>query len=224
MGLFNGIKYDFGDKSAEVIYVYDALCGWCYGFSPVIMKVQEEFSDEFDFLIMSGGMIRDDNATPVSAIAPYIKSAYRDVEQLCGVKFGLPFLEGLLNDPGAVFNSVPAAKALAAFRNEKPGRSFEFASAIQKAIYSDGMPATDFERLAAIAGNFGLDEDDFIARMHSGEVKDIVNYEFQLVEGFGINGFPTVLLRKDNDIRMIARGYTTYKSLSERLRLAAEDR
>ncbi|MFW5658939.1 MAG: hypothetical protein ACOCZ8_03040, partial [Bacteroidota bacterium] len=39
----------------KVIYVYDALCGWCYGFSPNIQQLHDEFGDRVDFEVVSGG-------------------------------------------------------------------------------------------------------------------------------------------------------------------------
>ena len=28
-----------------IYYCYDAYCGWCYGFSPVIKKIADEYKD-----------------------------------------------------------------------------------------------------------------------------------------------------------------------------------
>ena len=30
-----------------VFYCYDAYCGWCYGFSPVIRRIAEEYEGKF---------------------------------------------------------------------------------------------------------------------------------------------------------------------------------
>jgi putative protein-disulfide isomerase len=222
MNIFNGIHYDFDENEAEVIYVYDALCGWCYGFSPVINKLFTEFSGQIDFLVLSGGMIRNDRVGPVSAIAPYIKSAYKDVEQLCGVKFGEKFIDVLLNDPDAIFSSVPAAKALAVMRLHKPAKSLDYASAIQHAIFYNGMHATDSEGLVDLAVKYGVDADEFMQKMNSKEIDEIVNHEFQLVENMDVSGYPTILLRKDNNMDVLARGYTTYEKLQIRLLQALE--
>ena len=46
--------------SPVVIYCYDAYCGWCYGFSPVIKQIAEEYKDHFDIEVLSGGMIITD--------------------------------------------------------------------------------------------------------------------------------------------------------------------
>jgi putative protein-disulfide isomerase len=41
----------------KIIYCYDAYCGWCYGFSPVIKELWLKHREQFDFETISGGMI-----------------------------------------------------------------------------------------------------------------------------------------------------------------------
>ena len=72
----------------SIIYVYDALCGWCYGFSPVIKQVFEKYQAQFDFEVISGGMILGERQGPIGEVAAYIKGAYKTVEDTTGVKFG----------------------------------------------------------------------------------------------------------------------------------------
>jgi putative protein-disulfide isomerase len=77
---------------ATVIYCYDAYCGWCYGFSPVIKRLWSEFRDRCSFEVLSGGLILPDRPLPVSATAAYVQKAYKNVEELTGVTFGADYL------------------------------------------------------------------------------------------------------------------------------------
>ena len=40
-----------------LIYCYDAYCGWCYGFSPVISAIADAYKDKLEVEVLSGGMI-----------------------------------------------------------------------------------------------------------------------------------------------------------------------
>ena len=71
-----------------IYYCYDAYCGWCYGFSPVIKKISEEWKHRMGFEVLSGGMIPKEAARPVSSIAGYISEAYKTVEERTGIRFG----------------------------------------------------------------------------------------------------------------------------------------
>ncbi|HLZ88995.1 MAG TPA: hypothetical protein VKQ52_17190, partial [Puia sp.] len=59
-----------------VYYCYDAYCGWCYGFSPVIRRIYEEYRSVLAFEVLSGGMILPGKPQHIGVMAEYIRSAY----------------------------------------------------------------------------------------------------------------------------------------------------
>lgn len=90
------------------IYIYDPLCGWCYGFTPVIQQLQERNNGNMEFNILSGGMITGDNRHPFSSMAAYIQREHTNVEAMTGVKFGQAFLEKLLPSEEIMDSENPA--------------------------------------------------------------------------------------------------------------------
>jgi putative protein-disulfide isomerase len=104
----------------EIIYVYDALCGWCYGFSPVMEKFSNKHKDEFKITVVSGGMVTGSRIGPLSEMADYISRAYKDVEKASGVKFGENYLKKTLKEGKVFLNSEPSAKALCVFQSFDP--------------------------------------------------------------------------------------------------------
>ncbi len=205
------------EEKPEIIYVFDALCGWCYGFSPVIQKLHEEFEKTADFLVLSGGMIKEEDAGPVGEMAWYIKQAYKQVEDVSGVKFGKEFLENVLEKGDAVFDSVTPARAMAVFRLEKIELAVDFAARLQKAIYFHGMLPGNDETYKALAAEFQLDPDTFVARMKTREIDEIVRNEFQVVAGMGVKGYPSVIVRKGGEMKTLSRGYMDYDALRTEL-------
>ncbi|HEY0356495.1 MAG TPA: hypothetical protein VGC29_09840, partial [Flavisolibacter sp.] len=73
-------------------YCYDAYCGWCYGFSPVISRIAREYEGKLGFEVLSGGMIMPEQPVHFAPMAKYIQGAYKRVEELTGIKFGEDFL------------------------------------------------------------------------------------------------------------------------------------
>ena len=65
-----------------IIYCYDAYCGWCYGFSPVIRRLSHEYAHQLNFEVLSGGMILHEKPLAISVTARYIQNAYKKVEEL----------------------------------------------------------------------------------------------------------------------------------------------
>jgi putative protein-disulfide isomerase len=115
-------------KRPVIYYIYDALCGWCYGFSPVIKAFHDAYKDEFEFRIISGGMITGRREGPIGEVAGYIKDAYQQVEETTGVKFGEDFLNKILEPGEAYFSSLPSALAMATFRLYQPDNTVAFAA------------------------------------------------------------------------------------------------
>ncbi|MFT5915070.1 MAG: putative protein-disulfide isomerase [Flammeovirgaceae bacterium] len=205
-------------EKGKFIYVYDALCGWCYGFSPVISKIYEEHKSSLEFEVISGGMILGDRIGPIGEVAPYIKNAYKQVEERADVKFGAGFLKGILEDGKAVFTSIPPANALSAFKEFLPERAVEFAHTLQNAIYSDGIEIENKSVYPLLAEKYGIDSEEFATKMNGEEVAEKARLDFAFSSQLQVSGFPTVFYTKNSsEFFVIAQGYTDYETLAERL-------
>lgn len=202
-------------EKPTIFYVYDALCGWCYGFSPVMLEFKKRHEDDFNFRALSGGMVTGNQVGPLSKVAVYIKDAYQEVEKLTGTKFGEEFLHKLMNDSQEIFTSVPPAMALALFRTQMPDKEIEFASRLQNAIYYQGLPPGDWATYGECARDFGLNAEEFTAKIQNEKLLELVGQEFKVVANWGIKGFPSVLLQKDNNAYLMARGYSDLEEMEE---------
>lgn len=199
----------------KLIYIYDALCGWCYGFSPVMQQIHEKYAGRLDFEVLSGGMIMGLRAGPIGEVAAYIEKAYPDVERATGIRFGEGFLHNILRPGTAIFSSEMPGIALTVFRKHKPEQAVEFAHALQNALYFSGIELSLLENYRPLAEQFGLSGNDFVREMQAEENRYETMLEFQTVANWGVNGYPTVLLKPDHDHQyyMIARGYTPFERL-----------
>ncbi len=197
----------------KVVYVYDALCGWCYGFSPVMTQFQAKYKDELDFEVISGGMITGDRIGPIGEVASYIGKAYKDVENATGVKFGDTFLNKTLAEGKAVFTSIPPAIALSVFKSLNPEQSIQFASALQKAIYFDGIEPENFDAYGQIASSFGLDGEAFVIKMKDPAYRKAAEEDFNTSTALGVTGFPSVFVEHNGTYYKIGNGYLPLSSL-----------
>lgn len=197
----------------KVVYVYDALCGWCYGFSPVMEQFYETYSEDLDVEVVSGGMITGQRIGPIGDVAPYIKKAYMDVENATGVKFGDGFLKNILDKGETVFTSIPPAIALSVYKNIAPEHSVKFAAALQKGIYFDGIEPMDFGAYGTIASHFGLEADSFVAKLRDPFYLRKAEEDFRRSNHLGVTGFPTVFIENNAEFHRIATGYTPFDAL-----------
>ena len=198
-------------------YVFDALCGWCYGFSPTMQAIKEDYKDRLEFEVISGGMVTGQRIGPIGKVAGFIRTAYKDVERATGTQFGKGFLEGTMAKGTATFSSLEPALALATVRSHFPEKAFAFAHALQHGIYYDGVAPTDQEAWAGYAEKFGVKRDIFLRDVRSPLMHQQALKEFRTSDSLKVEGFPTLFIMKNKVLHKIASGYTPKKELEARI-------
>lgn len=203
-----------------LIYCYDTYCGWCYGFSPIMKKIHEEYASAFEFEVLSGGMIIGEQVRPINFIAGYIKSAYKRVEELTGIKFGEDFLWHINNPEESDWhmNSEKPAIALCIFKEYHPYKQIEFATDLQYALNYEGRDLDDDEAYRHLLEKYGIQSEAFYAKLKTEEYKEQAYYEFALCKQLQVEGFPQVFIqRSESKFYLLAKGYTSYDELKERI-------
>ena len=203
-----------------LIYCYDAYCGWCYGFSPVIKKIAAHFKDKVEIDVLSGGMILPEKPIHISATASYILDAYKRVEEMTGVTFGEDYLWHLKNTEDSDWypNSEKPAIALCIFKELYPEKAVEFAADLQYSLHYEGRDLTDDEAYRHLVEKYSIQAELFYERLKSEEYKDKAKYEFSLVQQLQVSGFPAVLLQTaELKFHLLARGYTDHDTLKDRI-------
>jgi len=203
-----------------VYYCYDAYCGWCYGFSPVIKKIATAFKDKLSFEVLSGGMIPKENARPISAIAGYISEAYHRVEETTGIKFGEDYLWHIFNPDKSDWyqHSEKSATALCIVKEIQPDQQVAFAADLQYALHYEGRDLTDDEAYRHLLEKYVIPEEEFYTKLNSEEYKEKAHYEFALCKQLQATSFPQVLLQvADQKFYLLAKGYTDYETLKKRI-------
>lgn len=203
-----------------IFYCYDAYCGWCYGFSPVMKQLATTYASVFNFEVLSGGMIISDTPRPISVTAGYIQKAYKTVEEYTGITFGSDYLWHINNPDKSDWypSSEKPAIALCVFKEYYPGKQVEFAADLQYALHYEGRDLCDDEAYRHLLEKYNIDAEEFYRRLHSEDYKEKAYYEFSLVKQLQVTGFPAVLLQvNESKFYLIARGYTNFATLQERL-------
>jgi putative protein-disulfide isomerase len=203
-----------------IIYCYDAYCGWCYGFSPVIKKIADEYKDQLDIEVLSGGMMTGEEVMPIEKIAPFIQTSYKRVEELTGIKFGDDFLWHINNPDKSdwVMNSEKSAIALCIVKEYYPERQLEFATDLQYALNYEGRDLDDDEAYRHLLDKYNIQPEAFYSKLNADEYKEMAHYEFALMKQLQVNGYPTVFIQTGElKFVMVARGYTPYEDLRQRI-------
>lgn len=203
-----------------LIYCYDAYCGWCYGFSEVMKKINSAYKNKLEIEVLSGGMVLPEEPVHISATADYISKAYKNVEELTGVKFGEDYLWHINHPDISEWypNSEKPAIALCIFKEYFPEQQVSFAADLQYVLHYEGRDLTDDEAYRNILGKYNFSAEDFYGMLHEEQYKEKAHYEFALCKQLQVTGYPAVLLQlSESKFHLLARGYTDYETLSKRV-------
>jgi len=206
-----------------IFYCYDAYCNWCYGFSPVITQIANDFSTTVSFEVLSGGMIITDTPKPVAVIADYVLNDCKTVEEHTGIKFGEDFLWHMKNpDLSDWFpSSEKPAIALCVFKEYYPDKQIAFAADLQYALQYEGRDLCDDEAYRHLLEKYAIPATEFYALLKDPAYKEKAHYEFGLCKQLQVTGFPAVLMQvNESKFIMLASGYTSYALLKQRIETA----
>ncbi len=187
------------DQDLSLIYVWDAYCGWCYGFSNSIRALHENHP-EISLTLISGGLFVGERSLPIKEY-PHISEANQRISQLTGVEFDERY-QKLLANGTFLLDSEAAAIGFSALRSVAPDRALYLAASMQKAFYQDGKSLSDDETYQDIASSHYLDPDAVMERMKTKEVINDAYADFEKVHQLQVNSYPTLLLKKGMNTSM----------------------
>lgn len=205
----------------QILYLFDPLCGWCYGFSDTIYQFSEKYSEQHEFVPIPGGMVVGDQVKPFREINDFISDAYKKVEELSGCTFGNSYLEELLPS-NKILDSEPPSRALITFRTFDAGQSIKYAKDLQYEHFYNGKDYNDTDWYGKLASNYGIDPQAFDSRFNELKMKQHVQEEFAWVRESGVQGYPTVVLRRGQKYYLLSNGYVPLEKLEESLQMATK--
>ncbi|MGB3182003.1 MAG: DsbA family protein [Cyclobacteriaceae bacterium] len=197
----------------EFIYVFDPLCGWCYGFDQHLLRLHKKFGSDMPFTVFSGGMVVDQNVVSIAESSEYIRKAIPDVEEATSVKFGQGFYD--LMDKGTYrYDSEPPSRALKVFKRlGDRTKSLQFAARIQTMLFKEGKDLNDVETYLDDAHELGVDRDEFLAFFEEENMKRKTREEFEFTRSLGVRGYPTLILRTGDTGSVLSRGFLPFREL-----------
>ena len=203
---------EHADEKPTIIYVFDPMCGWCYGFSPVIAEVAIEYSDRYNFDILCGGMVIGDREGPIGNMSDYILSAIPRLEEYTGVKIGEPYIE-ILNDGTYFSSSEMPSIAIQVFKHLSDENAVSFAEEVQKAMFLNGKSLNDINTYLELIKPYDISSGEFVKCMNDPDFKRKTFAEFDYADQLGVTGYPTILLKQNGNYKVLARGFVPLERL-----------
>ena len=183
-------------------YFADPMCSWCWGFSPVIEHVRDEYRERLKIALVLGGL-RHETAPMTAAQRDEILHHWHAVHERTGQPFRF---DGALPE-NFIYDTEPACRAVVTVGGLDPALIFPLFKAIQSAFYAEGSDVTHADVLAERAAGLGIDATRFLQAFDSDDARARTQAHFRQARMAGVRGFPTLILQQDAQLHPVSAGF-----------------
>ncbi|WP_194270543.1 DsbA family protein [Glaciimonas soli] len=178
-------------------YIFDPLCGWCYGAEPLISAART--IPGLTIALHSGGMMAGANRHAVtSQLRDYVMGHDKRIAQMTGQPFGDGYFNGLLRDTSAILDSAPPTTAILA-AEELAGKGLDMLHRLQRAHYVEGRRIAEttvlFELAKELEINAAAFAEAFDRLSGAPTVQHFNESRIRLTQAGG-QGYPTLVLER----------------------------
>jgi len=177
-------------------YIHDPLCGWCYGAAPLVAAARAIVTVRAH----GGGMMSGASRQAVTPqLRAYVMPHDARIAEASGQPFGERYVEGLLRDCEAVFDSEPPTAAMLA-ADALAGRGLDLLARLQRAHYVEGRRIAERAVLVDLAAEIGLDAGGFAQALDvqmGAPVQAHFRDTWALMSQVGARGFPSFVLESE---------------------------
>ncbi len=209
----------------HITYLFDPLCGWCYGASAKLEQLAAR--PDIELQLAPTGLFSGAGGRPMDAgFAAYAWASDQRIGKLSGQPFSEDYRSKVLGDHTGSINSGPATLALTAVALTAPEQEFEALKAIQKARYVEGRDITDIAVLGDILRSLELNKAAECLAASDAELiganQDRVASANADTRKFGANGVPNLIVGDGVKRRLVAGGalFESLETLVEDLKAA----
>ncbi len=190
----------------HITYLFDPLCGWCYGASEIMKQLSSR--REIEVELAPTGLFSGRGARPVDAqFAAFAWSNDLRIAALTGRTFTEAYRERILGKQGSMLDSARATLALTAVTLTAPAAELDALRLIQEARYIYGLDVTETLVLIDALKNAGFgaaaarlaSPDEDLLEANRGRVATAR----ALKDEFRVDGIPAVIVDDGTSRRLL---------------------
>ena len=193
--------------SITITYLFDPLCGWCYGASPTLQKLSQQNSIKLE--LAPTGLFAGVNGRAVDAeFAQFAWSNDLRIGKMTGQLFTEQYRTQVLGQTGGRLDSELATLALTAVFLTEPNRELETLRQLQEARYVYGQDITSRIVVEKLLRDIGLAAAADLLAAGSAQLSLHNDARIQsaqrLLHGFGSNGVPALIASRGDHRRILS--------------------
>jgi putative protein-disulfide isomerase len=175
----------------------DPLCGWCYGNSENMLRLEQELADQISIDVIPWGMLTWDRIRYQDiALVGMIRSADMRLRSITRAPMSDAY-DSLLDDTTILLDSEPPCRAINTIKKIAPEKVLKFSSALARARYVDGIDNTKLETFILVCEKLDIDTDLFLTYYDSEDMKRDTREMFMIASEY-TNSYPAIFLVSDD--------------------------
>jgi putative protein-disulfide isomerase len=191
--------------SVTVAYLFDPLCGWCYGALP---KLEKLAATGQSIEALPTGLFSGPNARPVDQeFAAYAWSADQRIARLSGQIFSEAYRVQVLDARETSLDSGAATLGITAAGLPDPHRRLIALKAIQRGRYVDGRDVVSAAGVAAVLSDVGMVEEAELLRAPTERLlaarRELIGRGQALLQRLRARGVPALAVIRGDVPRLI---------------------
>jgi putative protein-disulfide isomerase len=190
----------------SVTYLFDPLCGWCYGAGPTVARLA---GSEVDLDVLPTGLFSGRGARPFDrSFSSYVWSADQRIAQMSGQVFSEAYRDKVLGVSDGWLNSEAATLGVVAAGLNDPTQRLDALKALQEGRYVHGRDNVTAKGVASILEDAGYMEAAALVRAPTQDVlkarDEIVGRGAALFQRLHANGVPALAVTADGTSRLLS--------------------
>ena len=195
-------------------YVHDPMCSWCWGFEPVRKQLFEALADKLNIQSLVGGLAPDSDLAMPKEMQNILQQTWQKIQQtIPGTQFNFDFW----TQCSPRRSTYPSNRAIIAAKLQNKKNVSLMSLKIQQAYYLQAKNPSDNSTLIQLANELNLDIVRFTQDLTSNTVQQLLLDEIALARSLGGNSFPSLILKKDEQLIPISLDYNNVTSMLEQI-------
>ncbi|ADZ93381.1 DsbA family protein [Marinomonas mediterranea] len=205
--------------TATLIYCYDPMCSWCWGFKPVWNQLEKALQPLIDKQKLSiqpmlGGLAPDSDTPMPDEMKTKLEATWHRISDSLGTQFNFDFWR----EAAPRRSTYPACRACLVARDF--GLEHEMATEIQHAYYLNAQNPSDLDTLTRCAKHIGLKEDGFQKSMALVKEEQTLEHEITQARHLGLNSFPSLAVIVGDHLTEIPIDYENHETMRQAIKAA----
>lgn len=184
----------------KIYYLFDPLCGWCYGASPILQEVNKIYP----LALTPTGLFYQAGRKLDASWANHAWENDQRIAKLTGQIFSQHYFKEVLQSKG-VFDSKNLLLALTVVQRTDPSKAFTVLSALQTIRYVDGLDNTNINVIEQVLVQQGLSKAVLLINQKLTETLLLERIQFgqQLAQQVDIQGVPQLIVEKEDKLNLV---------------------